>query len=87
MEFAATPHERWADLAERMHDTEHVGDDTAPQAYSKIILSGVLRPRLSPPQSERAGQIAPGSTGACRTATEVEGLGSGTALIMDGAPA
>ncbi|MGO9297596.1 MAG: hypothetical protein ACLP52_27570 [Streptosporangiaceae bacterium] len=69
MEFAAAPHERWADLAKRIHDTEHAGDDTTPQTYSKIILSGVLRPRLSPPQSERAGQIAPGSTGACRTDT------------------
>ena len=22
------PHERWAELAKRMHDTEHAGDDT-----------------------------------------------------------
>jgi hypothetical protein len=28
MEFVAAPHERWAELAERMHDTEHAGDDT-----------------------------------------------------------
>jgi uncharacterized protein len=28
MEFAAVPHERWAELAKRMHDTEHAGDDT-----------------------------------------------------------
>jgi uncharacterized protein len=28
MEFAAVPHERWAELARRMHDTEHAGDDT-----------------------------------------------------------
>ena len=29
MEFVAAPHERWAELAKRMHDTEHTGDDTA----------------------------------------------------------
>jgi hypothetical protein len=28
MEFAAAPHERWAELAKRIHDTEHAGDDT-----------------------------------------------------------
>ena len=28
MEVAAVPHERWAELAKRMHDTEHAGDDT-----------------------------------------------------------
>ena len=28
MEFAAAPHERWATLAKRMHDSEHAGDDT-----------------------------------------------------------
>jgi hypothetical protein len=28
MEFAAAPHERWAELAKRLHDTEHAGDDT-----------------------------------------------------------
>jgi hypothetical protein len=27
-EFVATPRERWAQLAKRMHDTEHAGDDT-----------------------------------------------------------
>ncbi|WP_327321433.1 hypothetical protein OG735_02305 [Streptomyces sp. NBC_01210] len=25
MEFVAAPHKRWAELAKRMHDTEHVG--------------------------------------------------------------
>jgi hypothetical protein len=28
MGFAAVPHERWAELAKRMHDAEHAGDDT-----------------------------------------------------------
>ena len=28
MEFVAAPHERWAPLATRLHDTEHAGDDT-----------------------------------------------------------
>jgi hypothetical protein len=28
MEFAAAPHERWAKLVKRLHDTEHAGDDT-----------------------------------------------------------
>jgi uncharacterized protein Yka (UPF0111/DUF47 family) len=28
MESVAAPHERWAELAERMHGTEHAGDDT-----------------------------------------------------------
>ncbi|MEU1630354.1 hypothetical protein ABZ746_34695 [Streptomyces sp. NPDC020096] len=28
MELAAAPHERWAELAKRMHDTEHAGDDS-----------------------------------------------------------
>jgi uncharacterized protein Yka (UPF0111/DUF47 family) len=28
MEFVAASHERWAELAKRMHDTEHAGDDT-----------------------------------------------------------
>src|SRR5215217_6538667 len=27
-EFVAAPHERWAELAKRMHDTEYAGDDT-----------------------------------------------------------
>ncbi|MFG2557385.1 hypothetical protein [Streptomyces sp. NPDC048496] len=27
-EFVAAPHERWAEPAKRMHDTEHAGDDT-----------------------------------------------------------
>ena len=27
-EFVAAPHERWAERATRMHDTEHAGDDT-----------------------------------------------------------
>jgi hypothetical protein len=28
MEFVAAPHERCVELAKRMHDTEHAGDDT-----------------------------------------------------------
>jgi len=28
MEFAAVPHERWAELARRRHDTEYAGDHT-----------------------------------------------------------
>ena len=28
MEFVAAPHERRAELAKRMHDTEHAGDGT-----------------------------------------------------------
>jgi hypothetical protein len=28
MEFVAAPRERWAELAQRMHDTEHASDDT-----------------------------------------------------------
>jgi hypothetical protein len=28
MEFVAAPHERWAELAKRLHHTEHAGDDT-----------------------------------------------------------
>jgi uncharacterized protein Yka (UPF0111/DUF47 family) len=28
MKFVAAPHERWAEHAKRMHDTEHAGDDT-----------------------------------------------------------
>jgi uncharacterized protein Yka (UPF0111/DUF47 family) len=28
MESVAAPHERWAELAKRMHDTEHADDDT-----------------------------------------------------------
>jgi uncharacterized protein Yka (UPF0111/DUF47 family) len=28
MESVAAPHERWAKLAKRMHDTEHAGDAT-----------------------------------------------------------
>jgi uncharacterized protein Yka (UPF0111/DUF47 family) len=28
VEFVAAPHERWAELTKRMHDTEHAGDDT-----------------------------------------------------------
>jgi hypothetical protein len=27
-ELVAAPRERWADLAKRMHDTEHTGDGT-----------------------------------------------------------
>ena len=27
-EFVAAPHECWAELAKRMHDTEHAGDTT-----------------------------------------------------------
>lgn len=27
-EFVAAPHERWAELAKRLHDTQHAGDDT-----------------------------------------------------------
>jgi hypothetical protein len=27
-ELVAAPHERWAELAKRRHDTEHAGDDT-----------------------------------------------------------
>src|SRR5215467_3659738 len=26
--YLAVPHERWAELAKRLHDTEHAGDDT-----------------------------------------------------------
>jgi hypothetical protein len=28
MEFVAAPHERWAELAKHMLDTEHAGDET-----------------------------------------------------------
>ena len=28
IEFLAAPHERWAELNKRLHDTEHTGDDT-----------------------------------------------------------
>jgi uncharacterized protein Yka (UPF0111/DUF47 family) len=34
MEFVAAPHERWAELAKRMHDTEHAGDDTTKRETS-----------------------------------------------------
>jgi hypothetical protein len=27
-EFVAAPHERWAQLAKRLHDSEHADDDT-----------------------------------------------------------
>jgi len=27
-EFVAAPHECWAELAKRMHNTKHAGDDT-----------------------------------------------------------
>ena len=27
-EFVAAPHERWAELAKGMQETEHAGDDT-----------------------------------------------------------
>ncbi|MFF3247813.1 hypothetical protein ACFYWY_29750 [Streptomyces sp. NPDC002870] len=27
-EFVAAPHERWAELAKRLHGTEHADDDT-----------------------------------------------------------
>jgi hypothetical protein len=29
----AVPHERWAELAKRMHDTEQAGDDTTEDAH------------------------------------------------------
>ena len=32
MESAAAARERWAELANRMHDTEHAGDDTTKEA-------------------------------------------------------
>jgi uncharacterized protein Yka (UPF0111/DUF47 family) len=34
MEFVAAPHERWAELAKRIHDTEHDGDDTTKRETS-----------------------------------------------------
>ena len=36
MEFVAAPHERWAELARAMHDTEHAGDD-ATKTHSRIL--------------------------------------------------
>jgi uncharacterized protein len=44
MEFVAAPHERWAELAKRMDDTEHAGDDTA-----KPRLLSAHRSRRLPP--------------------------------------
>jgi hypothetical protein len=36
MEFVAAPHERWAELAKRMHDTEHADDDTTKGETSRL---------------------------------------------------
>jgi hypothetical protein len=33
-EFVAAPHERWAELAKRVHDTQHAGDDTTKRSRS-----------------------------------------------------
>ncbi len=38
MEFVAAPHERWAELAKRMHDTEHAGDDTTENSEQSVRL-------------------------------------------------
>jgi len=48
MEFAAVPHERWAELAKRMHDTEHAGDDALD--HVPVITE---RPRLLPIRRRR----------------------------------
>ena len=37
MEFVAAPHECWAELAKRMHDTEHAGDDTTKFSGSRPV--------------------------------------------------
>lgn len=44
MEFVAVPHERWAELAKRMHDTEHAGDDTTKPRFFSAHRSHRLPP-------------------------------------------
>jgi hypothetical protein len=60
MEFVAAPDKRWANLAKRLHDTEHTGDDT---------LQSAMRPRRTSAQvrEQKAAVVAsvrklPGST-------------------------
>ena len=43
MEFVAAPHERWAELAKRMHDTEHAGDDTTKWRYPRATFCSEVR--------------------------------------------
>ena len=39
MEFVAAPQERWAKLAERMHDTEHAGDGTTEEPLRRSVVA------------------------------------------------
>jgi hypothetical protein len=39
LEFVAAPHERSAEPAKRMHDTEHAGDDTRTQRRRAVSRS------------------------------------------------
>jgi hypothetical protein len=49
MDFVAAPHERWAELAKRMHDPEHAGDDTAGILIHVLsIAHGMMRSALAP---------------------------------------
>ena len=41
MAFVAAPHERWAELAQRMHETEHAGDDTTKNGV--VLVSRLAR--------------------------------------------
>jgi hypothetical protein len=40
MEFVAAPPERLAELAKRLHDTEHAGDDTTSTPVRRSGLGG-----------------------------------------------
>jgi hypothetical protein len=48
MEFAAAPHERWAENAKRLHDTEHAGED---QMRVGPPAASTARSEPTPPRS------------------------------------
>ncbi len=72
MEFVAAPHELWAELAKRMHDTEHAGDHTTkPRSASgqrptttrrlvpKLTNTEIPRQAAVPEQMTRDTQVGP----------------------------
>lgn len=58
MESVAAPHERWAELAKRMHDTEHASDDPQKRCRSPATKNGTTGPEVpsaaTPPGIQQA---------------------------------
>ncbi len=64
IEFVAAPHERWAEFAKRLHDTEHAGDHSQQHVPGPVGSETMMSLPHRLPRAEPLGKITPRHPGA-----------------------